>query len=73
MGETTKPAAKSNMNMNMTGMILALIGIILLILGVCEFVIKGFPGRGSGIGTVMLILGVLLLIFVVFRMSRQSK
>jgi len=54
----------------MTYMLLAIVGIILAILGVMEFVVRGMPGRGSGIGAIMLIVGVLLLLFGFFRYSR---
>jgi len=49
---------------------LAIVGIILAILGVMEFVVRHMPGRGSGIGAVMLIIGVVLLLFGFFRYSK---
>jgi uncharacterized membrane protein len=57
--------------MKTSAILVGLIGIILVILGVLEFVVRHFPGRGSGIGTVMLIIGLVLLVVAFWRMSAK--
>jgi len=66
------PSVKGGSIMNTNAIVLGLIGIILAILGAAEFVVKGMPGRGSGIGTLMLIVGVLLLVVGFWRMNAKA-
>jgi hypothetical protein len=49
------------------GMFLALVGIVLVIVGAAIITIPGAPGRGSGIGTVSVVLGFLVLGLGLFR------
>jgi hypothetical protein len=52
---------------NMHAIILMILGVILLIAGYAIVTVHGNPLRGSGAGTALIILGVLLLIFGVLR------
>jgi hypothetical protein len=52
---------------NMHAIILTIVGVISLIAGYAIANVRGNPLRGSGAGTVLSILGVLLLIFGVLR------
>jgi hypothetical protein len=54
-------------------MILALIGVILAIVGAAIIVIPGAPMRGSGIGTISVIAGVLLLIFGLYGLNMKRQ
>jgi hypothetical protein len=48
-------------------MILAVIGIILFILGILIVSIHGAPLRGSGAGTILIIIGVVMLVIAAVR------
>jgi uncharacterized membrane protein len=54
-------------NSNMHAILLIIIGIILLIAGVVIISVPGAPMRGSGIGTVSVLAGVLLLFIALLR------
>lgn len=58
MGEETKKSGKLNMH----GILLAFIGIVALIIGVAIVAIKHMPFRGSGLGTILILIGVVLLL-----------
>ena len=58
------PTANSS---NMHAIILSVIGIILVIVGAAIIAIPGAPLRGSGIGTISLLLGVVLLVIALLR------
>jgi uncharacterized membrane protein len=62
MGEQPKP--KNNSNRNMHAIILGVLGIIALIAGVAVATVKGTHLRGSGLGTVLIVLGVVLLVML---------
>ncbi|HTY74142.1 MAG TPA: hypothetical protein VMD05_01090 [Candidatus Nanoarchaeia archaeon] len=68
MGEQEKTMGNSKM----PAMILALIGIIVAIVGLAIIVVPHAPGRGSGIGTISLVLGVLILLFGLYRFNRAK-
>jgi hypothetical protein len=54
-------------NFNMHATILAILGIIVLIIGKAIINISGMPFRGSGLGTLMAIAGVVLLVIAGLR------
>lgn len=63
MNENEKPT--NNRNMHAT--ILSVLGIIFVIIGVCIVEIPHAPLRGSGAGTALIVLGVILLIIGLLR------
>ena len=63
MGEQVKTNGKRNMH----AIILGVLGIILVVVGETIINVRGMPFRGSGIGTLTAILGVLLLIIAALR------
>jgi membrane associated rhomboid family serine protease len=58
---------KTKDNRNMHATILAVLGAIFAIIGIAIVAIPHAPLRGSGAGTALIILGVLLLIIAVLR------
>ena len=52
---------------NTHAIILSVIGIMLVIIGAAVITIPGAPMRGSGIGTISLLLGVVLLVIALLR------
>jgi hypothetical protein len=48
------------------------VGIVLAIIGVLEFEVPGMPFRGSGIGTICLFLGAILLAVGYVRLNSKS-
>jgi hypothetical protein len=54
-------------NRNMHAIILSVLGIILILVGEAIINIPGAPGRGSGIGTLSVLAGVVLLIIALLR------
>jgi hypothetical protein len=65
MGEEAKPKTSSNRNMHAT--VLAILGVIVLIIGVVIATVKGTHLRGSGLGTVAIVIGVVLLLIGALR------
>jgi uncharacterized membrane protein len=63
---------KTTGNRNTNAIILAVIGIILLILGLLIVTVHGAPLRGSGVGTIAIIAGIVLLVIAVLR-SRSKR
>jgi hypothetical protein len=57
MADQTPTTGARNMNANMLGAL----GIIILIAGLYIVAVPGAPMRGSGIGTVAILIGILLL------------
>jgi len=51
----------------------AVIGIIVLIVGAAIVTIRGAPFRGSGLGTLLVIVGIVLLLVAAWRYTRSSK
>jgi hypothetical protein len=58
---------------NMHAIILAVLGIILVIIGQAIINIRGAPMRGSGLGTISFVTGVILLIIAVLRFMYKRK
>ena len=69
MSENEKPTDSRNMH----AIILAVLGIILVIIGQAIINIPGAPMRGSGIGTISFVTGVILLIIAVLRFMYKRK
>ena len=63
---------KTTGNPNTHAIILTVIGIILLILGILIVTVHGAPLRGSGVGTIAIIAGIVLLVIAVLR-SRSKR
>ena len=63
---------KTTGNRNTHAIILTVIGIILLILGILIVTVHGAPLRGSGVGTIAIIAGIVLLVIAVLR-SRSKR
>jgi hypothetical protein len=53
--------------------ILGVIGIILFILGILIVSIHGAPLRGSGVGTILIVIGVVMLIIAALRAFYKRK
>ena len=52
--------AKTSNNGKMHGLILGLIGVILAIVGSAIITVRGMPFRGSGLGSISLVIGLVL-------------
>ncbi|MGD0804953.1 MAG: hypothetical protein ABSA11_12875 [Candidatus Bathyarchaeia archaeon] len=61
----------SDKNKQQAKLLLA-VGIVLAIIGVLEFEVPGMPFRGSGIGTICLFLGALLLAVGYVRLNSKA-
>jgi hypothetical protein len=59
--------AQTTNNNKMHATLLAVIGIILVLVGAAIITIPGAPMRGSGIGTISVLLGVVLLFIALLR------
>jgi hypothetical protein len=64
-----KPTASSP---NMHAIILSVLGIILMIVGAAIITTPGAPGRGSGIGTISILAGIVLLVIAFLRFSKAK-
>jgi Flp pilus assembly protein TadB len=69
--EQAKPMTAGKSNMHAT--ILAVLGIIVLIIGVAIVAIKHMPFRGSGLGTVLIVIGFVLLLIGIIRFAYKPK
>ena len=67
MEDKGKEPEKTKNNRNMHAIILAVIGIILFILGILIVSVHGAPLRGSGMGTILIIIGVVMLVIAALR------
>jgi hypothetical protein len=66
--------AQTTVNRNRFVILLGLIGIILVIAGAAIITIPGAPMRGSGIGTLSLVAGIVLLVIPLLRfMSKRAQ
>ena len=65
MGEKEKTSS----NRNLHAIILVVVGIIALIAGALVATVKGTHLRGSGLGTILLVVGFVLLVIAVLRFS----
>jgi hypothetical protein len=63
---------KNTSNSKQHGIILGVIGVIALIAGIAIVTIHG-PLRGSGLGTALIILGIIIVAIGVVRFSRKSS
>ena len=63
MGEQAKKSDSRNVH----AVILAVLGFIALIAGVAVATVKGTHLRGSGLGTILIVVGVVLLIIAILR------
>jgi len=64
---------KNTNNRNTHAVILFVIGIILFILGILIVSIHGAPLRGSGAGTILIIIGVVMLVIAALRAFYKRK
>ena len=67
MEDKGKEPEKTKNNRNMHAIVLAVIGIILFILGILIVSVHGAPLRGSGMGTILIIIGVVMLVIAALR------
>ena len=58
---------------NMHAIILAVLGILLVIIGEAIINIPGAPMRGSGIGTLSVVIGIILLVIAALRYIYKRK
>jgi len=66
----TEPA-KTAGSKNTHAIILTVIGLIALIAGAAIVTIRGAPMRGSGLGTVLIVLGLVLFFIAYLRFTRK--
>ena len=69
MGETAKPAASGNKTLPI---ILVIVGIIALIGGILVATVHGTHLRGSGLGTVLIVLGIVIALVGFWRFRAAS-
>ena len=69
MSENAKPVKTSNMH----AIVLFLLGIIAFIWGALTIGVRHFPLRGSGLGTVLVIVGVLLFVIGFLRLFYKKS
>ena len=67
MSENAKPVKSSNMH----AFILWIVGFIVLIAGVAVATVKGTHLRGTGLGTVLIVIGVVALLIGFLRYFRK--
>ncbi len=74
MAETQKPATTSSTsNKNLHAIILAVVGIIVFIAGLLVATVRGTGLRGSGLGTVLIVIGVVMLLIAILRFYYKRK
>ena len=57
---------------NMHAIILSILGMLLILVGAAIYSIPGAPGRGSGIGTISVLVGIVLLVIAFLRFSKAK-
>jgi uncharacterized membrane protein len=67
MEDKGKEPEKTKNNRNMHAVVLAVIGIILFILGILIVSVHSAPLRGSGAGTILIIIGIVMLVIAALR------
>ena len=67
MEDKGKQPEKTKSNRNMHAIILAVLGVIAFIAGIIIATVKGTHLRGSGLGTALIVLGVVLLVIAAIR------
>jgi uncharacterized membrane protein len=65
--------AKTSDSRNIHAIILSVLGIIALIAGIAVATVKGTHLRGSGLGTVLIVIGVVLLLIAILRFYYKRK
>lgn len=68
--QLTEPVKAAD-NRNMHAIILTVLGIILVIAGVAIVTIPGAPMRGSGLGTISILAGIVLLAIALVRFRQK--
>jgi uncharacterized membrane protein (DUF373 family) len=63
--------ARKSRNMSVT--VVAVIGILFVIAGAAIATIPGTGLRGSGLGTILLVIGIVLLLVAVWRFTQRSR
>jgi hypothetical protein len=63
----SKEVIKPNISKNMRAMILTILGVVSLITGVAVATVRGNPLRGSGLGTILSVLGIAILVIAFLR------
>jgi membrane-bound ClpP family serine protease len=71
--ENVKPEQGKTSNMNLHAILLAVIGIIVVIAGTAIITVRGAPLRGSGAGTALLVIGLIMLIISFLRFYRKPQ
>ena len=72
MSDKVNPATPSDITKNQP-MMIAIVGIVLVILGAAIVAIPHFPFRGSGLGTILIVLGAIVLIGAFYRFTQKPK
>ncbi len=67
MEDKGKEPEKTKNNRNMHAIILAVLGVIAFIAGIVIATVKGTHLRGSGLGTALIVLGIVLLVIAALR------
>ena len=65
--------AKTSDSRNIHAIILAVVGFIALIAGIAVATVKGTHLRGSGLGTALIVIGVVLLLIAILRFYYKRK
>ena len=66
----TKPA-KVAKGLNLRATVLGVVGVILAIIGAYIIAVKHAPYRGSGLGSVLLVIGIVMLIISAWRFTKK--
>ena len=64
---------KTKNSRNMHVIILGIIGIIALVAGIAVITVRGNPFRGSGLGTILSVLGVAVLVIAFLRFAYKRS
>lgn len=67
MEDKSKEPEKTKDNRNTHAIILAVIGVIAFIVGIIIATVKGTHLRGSGLGTILIVIGVVLLVIAALK------
>jgi hypothetical protein len=55
------------------GTMIGIVGLVLVVLGAMIVAIPGFPFRGSGLGTILIVLGAIVIIGSYIRLNQKPK
>ena len=67
----TEDKGSKTVKSNTHAIVLAVIGVVLLVLGILIVSVHGAPLRGTGVGTLAIIAGVILLVIAWLRATRK--